>query len=169
MFFSSAVSFMLHVVEERPVLNLKSKNAVNAIKAKAVPAFILVFYLLSLLPSTKAIVINELPELSHIVLQMQQLESEAYNSSSYFPTTFQKTVDALKSYAGLQSLIFHKRANSESEQNILIAFTFRLPYVLNNIFILSPPEPTDECKISFLNPNYTSLTILPELPPPITS
>lgn len=129
-------------------------------------AVIFIVYIFSVLQTTQMTVIVDTPKLSQIVQQIQNLDNEAFNSSSDFISTFQNSVNSLRFYAGLGSVILHKQVQSKPEQTVLTTYTYRFPHLISNAPHL-PPLTSVMTKIQpFSIKRYTSHTISPETPPP---
>lgn len=119
-----------------------------------------------MLNATQVTVVDNTPDLSIIIKQIQILNSEAFTSSSDFVSEFQNSVNTLRSYAGLGSVILHKQIQSKPDQTALIIYTYRFPHIKSNTHHIPPLISTITKIHPFISKRYTSHTISPEIPPP---
>ena len=144
----------------------KERELVITARIKLMSSVIFIVYIFSVLQTTQMAVVIDTPKLSQIVQQIQDLDNEAFNSSSDFVSTFQNSVNSLRFYAGLGSVILHKQSQSKPEQTVLTTYTYRLPHLISNAPHLPPPISVLTKIQPFSIKQYTSHTISPETPPP---
>lgn len=124
-------------------------------------------FIISLVPMGSLQTTDLQTDLSELIQSMQALSQEPYNIDSDFDKTFRKSVNALQKVAGLKLMILEKNSSDQDGNPVLIAVSFRLPYLIAETIRVDQPylgSPLMFGKTDFL---YKSRHIIPETPPPV--